>query len=158
MTNILVVCTANICRSPVVAALLSVRLQERGFVDWRVYSAGTWAILTRGASRYSVQLMAGQGIDITAHRARMVDEAMLREADLILCMELGHVEALQVEFPDYRDKIYALSEMVGKSYSIEDPYGGSLSDYESMVRQVTELIDGGLDTIIQLAESRAGGG
>ncbi len=88
----------------------------------------------------------------------MVDEAMLREANLVLCMELGHVEALQVEFPDYRDKIFALSEMVGKSYSIEDPYGGSMADYESMVREVTELIDGGWDTIIRLAESYEGGG
>jgi protein-tyrosine-phosphatase len=66
-------------------------------------------------------------------------------------MELGHVEALKVEFPTQADKVFAFSEMVGKRYSIRDPYGGPLSDYERMVAELTNLIDDGLDRIIALA-------
>ena len=72
MANILVICTANICRSPVAAALLRDRLRRRGLSDWRVESAGTWAVVARGASRYSVDLMGRYGHDITGHRSRMV--------------------------------------------------------------------------------------
>lgn len=152
MSRILIVCTANICRSPVVTALLQRRLHEAGHANWVVASAGTWATVSRGAARYSIQLMDEQGIDISQHQARMVDEQLIAQADLILCMELGHVEALQVEFPAHRQRIYALSEMIGKRYNIADPYGGNLNDYRVMVEEVTKILDAGFERIVALAE------
>ena len=61
MARILVICTANICRSPVAAALLRDRLRQRGLGDWTVSSAGTWAMEPRGASRYSVDVVQPGG-------------------------------------------------------------------------------------------------
>jgi protein-tyrosine phosphatase len=155
MPHILVVCTANICRSPVGEAILRDRLHKRDLKDWTVDSAGTWALVGRGASRYGIELMARQGFDLQGHRARFIEERLLQEADLILCMELGHVEALRVEFPAYGNKVYLLAEMVGKYYSINDPYGGPMSEYESMVAELTNIIDDGLDRIIELAKTNA---
>jgi protein-tyrosine-phosphatase len=155
MANILVVCTANICRSPVAAALLQQRLQQDGRTDWRVESAGTWANISRGPARYSIQLMAERGIDIRKHVARTVNEQMVAEADLVLCMELGHAEALKIEFPRHRDRIFLLSEMVSKRYSIPDPYGGPLKNYQEMVAEVTRLLDGGFTRIVALAEAKS---
>ena len=43
MAHIMVVCTANICRSPVAETLLRDRLEKEGLADWEVSSAGTWA-------------------------------------------------------------------------------------------------------------------
>ena len=153
MPQILIVCTANICRSPVVAALLTQRLEEKGFSDWQVNSAGTWAVLSRGAARFSIQLMAEQGIDISDHRAKMINEALIAQSDLVLCMELGHVEALQIEFSDYQNRIFTLSEMVGKRYSIKDPYGSPISDYRHMVTEVTSLLDAGFARIVAITEA-----
>lgn len=153
MARILIVCTANICRSPVVAALLSQRLHQHGYSDWVVESAGTWATLSRSAARYSIQLMEKQGIDLSRHRARMIDAPLIARSDLVLCMELGHVEALHVEFPRYRNRIFALSEMAGERYSIADPYGGALKDYQKMVAEVTGLLDRGFERIVALAEA-----
>lgn len=155
MAHILVVCTANICRSPVGEALLRDRLQKRGLEDWVVSSAGTWAQVKRGASQYSVELMAEQGLDISAHQAQMVEAKHLATADLLLCMERGHAEALRAEFPESADKIYLFSEMVGKKYSISDPYGRSREAYELMVTDLSDIIDQGLDKIVALAEVNA---
>lgn len=152
MARILVVCTANICRSPVAAELLRDRLKARRLSNWEVTSAGTWAQVTRGASRYSVDVMQNHGFDISGHQAQMVDEPMLGAADLILCMEAGHAEALRAEFPDQASKVYMLSQMIDRSFSVTDPFGGPYAEYERMYETLVELIDEGMDRIIALAQ------
>ena len=97
MPHVLFICTANICRSPVAEGVLRRSLAERELTDWTVSSAGTWAMVARRASTNSIEVMAQRGVDINSHRARMVDEEILAEADLVLCMETGHVEALRAE-------------------------------------------------------------
>lgn len=153
MTQILVVCTANICRSPVAEALLHDRLKRQGRGDWRVASAGTWAVVPREASRFSREVLLEQEkIDISNHQAQMVNEQLVTQSDLIVCMEKGHVEALRVEFPTAAGKIYLLSQMVeNRKYNISDPYGSAKPNYEKMVREVQQLIDKGLPRIIELA-------
>lgn len=155
MAHILVVCTANICRSPVAEALLRDRLRRRGLDDWVVSSAGTWAQPGRGASRYSTQVMREHGFDIGAHQSRMVDESHLRQADLVLCMEVGHDEALRAEFPGEAHKIYLIAEMIGQSYNVNDPYGGPYDGYERMYETMVGIVDQGLDRIIDLARKNA---
>lgn len=155
MAHILVVCTANICRSPVAEALLRDRLDKRGFDDWTVGSAGTWAMATRGASRNSQVVMAQYGLDISNHIARMVDDSLLQEADLVLCMEEGHVEALMAEFPEQAHKVHAITAMAGPTYSVNDPFGGPLIEYERMSAELASIIDRGMDKIIVLAEGNS---
>lgn len=151
MARILVICTANICRSPVAAALLRDRLRKRGLTDWAVGSAGTWAMAARPASRYSVDVMGRHGFNITDHRATMVEERHLREADLALTMEDGHAEALRAEFPTQAHKVFLLTEMIGRNYNIPDPYGGPVEEYQRMYDTLVDVIDTGLDRIIALA-------
>lgn len=151
MPHILFICTANICRSPVAEGILRQRFQEDRLVDWKVSSAGTWAQLRRGAASTSIALMAERGIDISGHRAREVSTEALEEADLILCMEAGHAEALRVEFPEAAERIYLLSEMSGGDQGISDPYGGPVVGYVKMIDEVSYLIDAGLPRIIGLA-------
>ncbi len=155
MPHILVVCTANICRSPVGEALIRDRLLQRGLTSWTVSSAGTWALQQRGASRYSVQMMQEVGLDITQHVARMIDAADMQRADLVLCMETGHAEALRVEFPQDAHKVFLMSEMIGYPYSIQDPYGSELPAYKQMAQELTSIVDSGLDRMIELAEQNA---
>lgn len=155
MAHVLFICTANICRSPVAMGLLRRRLQEEGMEDWIVTSAGTWAQLERGAASNSIRVMEAQGIDITDHQARLVDAEMLANADLVLCMERGHAEALRAEFPESADKVYLLSEMVGRQYSISDPYGSDLPEYERMAADLAGIIEEGFERIVKLAGENA---
>lgn len=158
MAHILIICTANICRSPVAEGLLRDRLAKRGLDDWTVSSAGTWAMVKRGASENSVIVAKDYGLDISDHVARMVEESFLDEADLVLCMEDGHAEALRAEFPAQAHKVFMLTEMTGRAYSVSDPYGEPLIAYQRMAAELAGIIDGGLDRIIELAEENSAQG
>jgi protein-tyrosine-phosphatase len=104
--------------------------------------------------------MKAHGYDITNlvnHQSRMVTESHLQQADLILCMEIGHVEALQVEFPEHAHKVHLITSMVGggRSDGVDDPYGGPMDAYEAMYRDLVMIVDKGLKRIIALAEENA---
>ncbi|MEM8962377.1 MAG: low molecular weight protein-tyrosine-phosphatase [Acidobacteriota bacterium] len=140
MPHILIVCTANICRSPVVEALFRRRLEARGLA-WRVSSGGTLAENGMSAARHSIELMRERGIDISGHRSRLVEREHIEDADLVVCMENGHKEALRVENPDQAKKIRLFASLVGSYHDIEDPYGGPRGGYETMVAEVETLVD-----------------
>ena len=156
MANILVICTANICRSPIAEGLIADRLNKQGLGDWVIHSAGTWADNDRPVTRYSAEVMQEEeGLDIFAHRARMVTNEILSEADLVLCMTKNHAESLRVEFHDQASKIYLLSQMVNnRRYDISDPYGSAKPNYVRMYKQVKDLVEQGLPRMIELVESQ----
>jgi protein-tyrosine-phosphatase len=154
LARILFVCTGNICRSPAAQYLLKRRLEHEGLDDWEVESAGTWALEGRPISAHMASLLAQRGIDASAHRSREINERMIEEADLVLVMTRNHAEALGLELPEQADKVYLLSEMASdQRYDIQDPYGGSLSDYRICVEELERLIQDGFDRIRALAES-----
>lgn len=157
MPCLLFICTANICRSPVAEGLTRQRLEKEKMAGWMVASAGTWAMQQRGAADNSLLLLAEREIDMRAHQAQMVDEPLLARADLVLCMAQGHVEALQAEFPQHAYKIYLLSAMTGRRFSVADPYGQDLDAYRHMVREVDQLIEQGWPNIVALAQENAAG-
>jgi len=89
MHSVLLVCTANICRSPMAEALLRARLGEAA-ADWRIESAGTWALEGEGAAPRAIKVLKARGIDLSQHRSRVVDASLLNRARLVLVMEKGH--------------------------------------------------------------------
>ncbi|MEJ5312740.1 low molecular weight protein arginine phosphatase [Anaerolinea thermophila] len=153
MPAVLFVCTANICRSPMAAALFLARLNSNGLhpEQWLVDSAGTWAYDGQAASQNAILAMEKRGLNIRAHRSKTVSSYLLEMFDLILVMEPGHKEALQVEFPHLASRIYLLSEMAGESLPVEDPYGASLEEYEKTAAELDSLIERGLARILSLA-------
>lgn len=157
MPHILIVCTANICRSPMAMAILDRKIREKDFPgDWKVTSAGTWARNGIPASEHGRNIMNDWGMDISGHRSRIVNHDMLHDADLVLTMEQGHKEALRAEFPDVAGKVFLLTEMIGISSDIRDPYGGPVADYLETAQELDSLIEDGLDRIIRLANHPGG--
>jgi protein-tyrosine phosphatase len=133
--------------------LLRQRVEKEGLTGWEVESAGTWTVDGQPASRYAVQLMAERGLDLVSHRSRRVNRLIMEQADLVLVMTQGHAEALRLEFPDLREKIFMLSEMRNSyRYDIDDPYGASLAEYRACATTLTDLIDAGFKRIRSLAE------
>ncbi|HDQ99112.1 MAG TPA: low molecular weight protein arginine phosphatase [candidate division WOR-3 bacterium] len=83
----LVVCTGNMCRSPMAHGVLAQMLAgERVFV----YSAGTDAPAGAPATRAAVEAAAGLGADISGHRAQLLNAELVAGADLVLVMEEYH--------------------------------------------------------------------
>lgn len=152
MPAILFVCTANICRSPMASGLFKAMLDEAQIPgEWRIESAGTWALEGESAATGSQTVMSERSINISKHRAQNVNRELLLIFDLILTMESGHKESLRVEFPDLSDRIFLLSEMVNQKDEIEDPYGGTISEYEQAADEIEGYLKIGFDEIIRMA-------
>jgi protein-tyrosine phosphatase len=134
-------------------ALLQARLaRDQARQDWTVESAGTWATEGRPASAHAVAEMAGREIDLSRHQARPVARELVADADLVLVMTQNHAEALKTAFPRHAHKVYLLSEMVGRAYDIQDPYGSSRMEYAYTAKELEDLIDSGYVRIVALAE------
>ncbi len=155
MPVVLFVCTGNLCRSPMAAALLRARLarSDEPPEDWQVESAGTWAVDGQMASAYAIEEMAARSLDLRSHRSRAVTREMVERADLILAMTQQHRAALVAAFPDQAHKVHLLSEMVGADYDIADPYGGTRLEYAYIALELEQLLDAGFDRIVRLARS-----
>ncbi len=152
MKTILFVCTGNLCRSPMAEGFLKHILAREGQQsEYRVYSSGTWAMSGEPASPQAVQVMAEQGIDISAHRTRSLTQSQLEEADLILALAQEHKTAILGHFKGGEGKTYLLSEMIDVRRSVADPYGSqSLAEYRRCAAIIKRLLEEGYPQIRRL--------
>jgi protein-tyrosine phosphatase len=111
MTEILVLCTANICRSPMAAALLARELAARGVLA-QVYSAGMRGGGAAPPPAEVVAVLAGQALDVTQHRSRLVAAGDLARADLVLAMAREHLRHAVVVAPDAWPRAFTIRELV----------------------------------------------
>ena len=110
---ILVMCTGNVCRSPMAAALLARRLSASG-ISLPVRSAG----MTTGgqpATPYAVEVMALNGIDLSSHRSRELEPSDLAHASLVLGMAREHVRHAVVLDPEVWPRAFTLMEAVRRA-------------------------------------------
>ena len=150
MFSILFVCTANICRSPMAMGLLRNMVKDQAD-EWTIESAGTWAPEGEPAAQRTQMVLRELGIDLQDHLSRQVNREMLSQFNLILVMERGHKEALQIEFPQIAERVYLLSEMVDANFEIQDPIGMSSSDFMLTRAEISQILTTGLDKISKLA-------
>ena len=124
---ILFVCTGNTCRSPMASALA-----RAAGVD--AQSAGLHAFPGAPASPQAIRAARLYGADLTGHRARMLDEAMLRDAEAVWVMTEAHEALLNTMFPQYARKVNVLWP------PIPDPFGGDDRTYEKCAGRLMEAM------------------
>ncbi|CEG21931.1 Low molecular weight protein-tyrosine-phosphatase YwlE [Planococcus massiliensis] len=134
--NIFFVCTGNTCRSPMAEAILTAK-QLPGV---EVRSAGIFAGESPMSS-HAQTVLGDQGIDF-AHTSKQLMPEDMEWATLILTMTESHRTFLLQNFPEYATKIYTLKEFAnGSAADVSDPYGGSLSTYQSTFNELHGLIN-----------------
>ena len=141
MKNILFVCTANICRSPMAQAIFDVLAEDVG-LPFRAESAGTAALEGTPIAPNAVVALEEVGIYPTPHSARRVREAMVEEAELVLAMTPQHAATLRRLGSNPAGGIHVLPEyaMSVRGEGIPDPYGLTMAAYRSTLRQLYEHV------------------
>jgi glycine hydroxymethyltransferase len=111
VATILVVCTGNICRSPIAEGFLRQRLKARG-IDFDVESAGVSGLEGYPAEPESVKALLERDIDISSHTARLLKRRMVEHADLALAMSANHRDGIRRLVPEASDRTFTLKELV----------------------------------------------
>ncbi len=108
----------------------------RGEEEITVESAGLGALVGHSASDFAVELMRERGVDITSHRARQLHPDMVRAADLILVMELGHKKAIDEMDQAARGKVHRLGEWQDRE--ISDPYRQPKAVFAEVLKDIDD--------------------
>ena len=120
-TNVLVLCSANRCRSPMAAALLAFRLDSPG-MPVVVRSAGVLPghLLPEGEPPLPevVSALGAYGLDLSGHRSCRVSVADLAWADLVLGMSREHVRDAVVAAPGTWPCAFTLKELIWRGEKI----------------------------------------
>ncbi len=129
MRNILIVCTGNICRSPMAEGLMAAALPGR-----EVSSAGLGALVGYPADPVAKELMREKGIDIDGHRARQISLDMCQRADLILVMERDQRRAMHERYPFTNGKVFQMAGQNGQD--VPDPYRRPREVFQASLAQI----------------------
>lgn len=133
--NILVVCVANICRSPTGERLLKSLLPEKS-----IASAGVGCeksrMVGKPADSMAISIAQQNDLDLSGHLAQQLTSEMCNQYDLILVMEKKHIEAVTQIAPQARGKTMLFSHWAG--IDIPDPYRQSHEAFEHVYQLMHE--------------------
>jgi protein-tyrosine phosphatase len=107
---ILFVCTANICRSPIAAALFARRAEHH--IDPPVVASAGVTDAGRPVPVEVAEVMAARGIDLSGHRSTTLAAPQVAEAGLVVGMSLRHVQESVLLVPSSWTRTFRLKELV----------------------------------------------
>ena len=112
MARVLLLCTANQCRSPMAEVLLRARRPSL-----EVQSAGR---LPGGvpASANAVRVVAERGLDLSKHVSQTATAELVGKSDLVLGMAREHVRDAAVLWPDVRSRAFPLKDLVRRGQAL----------------------------------------
>jgi protein-tyrosine phosphatase len=114
LSNVLVVCHGNICRSPLAGEILA-----RGLDRQRVRDRGLKAKAGAIAAKKVRDFAETVGYSLSTHRAQQVTQADVDWADVVLYMDASNLERLAA-YEGATEKAECLGSYVGES-RIPDP-------------------------------------
>jgi protein-tyrosine phosphatase len=147
MTKILMVCTGNICRSPMAEGLMNKKIQDNG-LKAVVDSCGFESFHLGDNPDYrAVKIMKKNGMDISRHTMRLFRQQDFDDFDLIYVMDQTHYRNVMRYARNDTDKLKVDFIMNatdhGSNKIVPDPYFGDESDFELTY----DLLDHATDAI-----------
>ena len=131
-----------------VAAWFRRRAATAGLAHVAVDSAGTLGLEGKTAAPEVVSLLRPLGCDLLAHRSRGIRLADLASSDLVVVMELSHVEELHACYPGFEERIVLLRafeqgpDPTPGAPDLDDPIGGPPEAYALAFEQVRACVEG----------------
>lgn len=157
--TLIVVCTGNICRSPMIELVLRERFEAEGLDQRvRVESAGTtsWEEGSPADPRTLAVLRRNghAGIGAATHVARKFRRSWLAEADLVLAADRGHLRDLRrlATTQEERDKIRLYREfdpqaVADGTLDMDDPWYGDDATFDRTYAEVVAASAGLVDYV-----------
>lgn len=147
--RLLFVCTGNATRSVIAAALV-----RRDRPEWRVGSAGTWAIPGLPSSRRTLAALDAVGVSAPGHRSTTLARDHLDNVDVIVGFERDHVRFIRHMAPEVADRTATLPRLLADDWpgadlaaedprrwvEVDDPAGGDVDDFIRCARIIDKQI------------------
>ncbi|MBE7080316.1 MAG: hypothetical protein E7371_03660 [Clostridiales bacterium] len=152
LKKIVFICTGNTCRSPMAEYLLKKVLKKEKLRGFKVCSAGVGAKKGDLMNPKTAQILQDNGVAIGKFTSAPVNEKLLKEAFVFVCMTERHADYLmdmrwdvlrKSGAEEIENNVYSFEQLAG--YSIPDPYGQNLDAYG----RVYQLLDGGMYALIE---------
>ena len=133
------ICTGNTCRSAMAEGICKKMLSDRNIENITCRSCGLAAFAGDSASPNAVEAARELGADISSHRSTAINQYIIEETDIAVCMTERHKAALMSVHPRCR--------VLVPNNGIADPYGGSLDIYRQCADELKEYISRLLDAL-----------
>ena len=138
MATLLLICTANICRSPMAEAIFRAKL---GDVFETIVSAGVHADPRGGpVDARAAAALARHNYSLDRKwRSRRVQPEDLGQYDLVLVMESEHADALRAKAaPEHHARILLLTDFVPElaGQDVPDPYFGPVQGFDAVIGMI----------------------
>ena len=137
---ILMVCTGNTCRSPMAAALMRRKIQEKFKSEFPgqsipivVASAGVSAFGGDPASHGALEAIRSYSCSLDDHQSTQLNSQLVEQADLILAMGQRHRSVIVSQWPEVAPKVHLIA---ADGSEISDPFGGPLDVYQRCAEQL----------------------
>jgi protein-tyrosine-phosphatase len=133
--------------------ILKDRIERKGVGGMRVSSAGTWGLDGEPAAEHAVEVCSERGIDLSGHVARQLTQQMIQESDLILGMEIEHLEGVLDLVPHALGKARMLGQYGSRANRIDkeirDPYGRPRKAYVSCFEEIEAHVDALFEELLE---------
>ena len=145
---ILVICTANVCRSPMAEKLLQHALAAEGkpLDQLVVASAGVAAGYGDPPSENSVAALKKVKLDLTHHKSQPLTDELMERAFAIFGMTDSHIQALQHYYKNLPERVHLLRGFMREDESdqIPDPIGLDFDAYcacrDAMIEAIPSVV------------------
>lgn len=157
------VCSGNICRSPMGMGILHQMLERTKYRPIiRVQSAGTLDVERQMTHPLALEVSAQNGIDLQGHFSQHINEKIIVESQLVICMAQNHINYLHRRYPNHKHKIVLLKQWKRKEElaipSVADPIGHSASffkeTYKEIHKEIKRIFPGILAEVRRFANER----
>ena len=145
--KVLLVCSGNICRSPMAAEYLRHRAAHGGLAHLVVDSAGTLGIVGAPASAEAVRTLREVGLDLTGHRSKGLSASDVKSSDLLIGMARDHLLHLDELYPDETDQRLLLrafeqgTDPARGAQDLPDPIGEAVEVYRERFGLIRTCVD-----------------
>lgn len=139
--TVVTICLGNICRSPLMEALVArawaAHAGRPPDVELVVVSAGLNPMLDY-PTQEAVLVGRELGVDLSQHRSKQVTLEHASESALVLTATAAMKASLFGRFPDHAPgRTFSMGEYAGEATGdIEDPYGRTMARYRECAQQI----------------------